>query len=103
MPGLKKFKDDLRAAGRRNPQLLTNKLEKLDFSELELSILKYRYIEGLLIKQIAYRTGYGEPWVKKVYRRATLKLLDRLKLADLLELNIDLQAPSRLLYTGGLF
>ena len=103
MPGLKNFKDDLRTAGRKNPQLLINKFVALEFSELELSILKLRYIDGLLIKQIAYHTGYGEPWVKKVYRRATLKLLDRLKLADLLELNIDLQAPSRLLYTGGLF
>lgn len=99
MSGLKKFKEDLRNAGRKNPQLLTHKLEAMNFSDFELSILKFRYIDGLLFKQIAYHTQRGETWVKKVHRKATLKLLDRFNLADLLELDIDIKAPSRLLYS----
>lgn len=99
MLGLKKFKDDIRAVGRRNPQLLINKLDRLDFSELELSILKYRYIEGLLIKQIAYQTGYTQRWIKRVHQKATLKALDGLNVADLLELGVPLKRASRPLYS----
>lgn len=98
MPGLKNFKDDLRTAGRKNPQLLINKFVALEFSELELSILKLRYIDGLLIKQIAYHTGHGEAWIKRVHRKATLKLLDNMTMADLLELGLSLKATLRPLY-----
>lgn len=99
MSGIKKFKEDLREAGRRHPQLLIQKFETFRLSELELSIMKLRYVDGLLIKQIAYETGYGETWVKKVHRKATLKILDTMKLADLLELGLCLQKPPRLLYS----
>lgn len=93
MSGIKKFKEDLREAGRKHPQLLIQKFEKLRLSELELSIMKLRYVDGLLIKQIPYETGRGIQWVKKVHHKATLKILDGFDVADFLELDVSLKAP----------
>lgn len=97
--GIKLFRDDLRRAGQKNPQLLTKKLEALGFSDLEFSIMKFRYIDGLLIKQIAFKASVSERWVKSVHHKATIKALDALKPADLLELGIELKATLRPLYS----
>lgn len=98
MLGLKNFKDDLRAAGKRNPELLMKKLEKLELSELELAIMKFRYIDGLLIKQIPILASVGERWVKKIHCKATQKALDGWNIADLIDLGIPIKATPGTLY-----
>lgn len=95
---LKDFKKDLRTAGVLNPQLLMNKLQKIRLSDLELEIIRLRYIDGLLIKQIVFYTHHCENWIKKVNQKATNKILDGLTTADLVELGINPEAPARLLY-----
>lgn len=99
MPGLKNFKDDLREAGKRHPKLLIQKLETVGLSDLEFSIMKLRYVDGLLMKQIAFELSVGERWAKRVHYKATMKALDVLKPADLFELGIHLKTTLRPLYT----
>ncbi len=95
---LAEFKKDLRTAGVTNPQLLMKKLQKLDLSDLEIEIIKLRYIDGLLIKQICFQTRHCETWIKRVNYKATQKILDGLTTADWLELGVDPKAPLRSLY-----
>lgn len=96
MTGLENFKKSLLAC--RNKELLEKKLEALELSKLELIIMKRRYIDGLLIKQIPEFSGVSERWVKKVHARAINKTLDGLQVADLLELGIPLKVTSRSLF-----
>lgn len=98
MSGLKKFKYDLREAGKRRPELLKQKLEALNFSELEFSIMKLKYIDGLLMKQIAYNCSVSERWAKRVHAKAVLKSLDALSPADLIALGVHLDSTLRPLY-----
>lgn len=53
---LKKYYDDfvkgLKRLGRRNKELLLEKLEELDLTDTEFIIMQKRYIEGLSFKQI---------------------------------------------------
>ena len=95
---LKDFKKDLRTAGVLNPQLLMKKLARLKLSDLELEIIRLRYVDGLLIKQIVFYTHHCETWIKKVNQKATKKILDGLTTADLVELGINPEAPASLLY-----
>lgn len=96
MTGLENFKNSLLAC--RNKELLEKKLEALELSKLELIIMKRRYIDGLLVKQIPEFSGVSERWVKKVHARAINKTLDGLQVADLLELGIPLKVTSRSLF-----
>lgn len=96
MTGLENFKKSLLAC--RNKELLEKKLETLELSKLELIIMKRRYIDGLLVKQIPEFSGVSERWVKKVHARAINKTLDGLQVADLLELGIPLKVTSRSLF-----
>ena len=96
--GVDKFKDDLRRAGERNPQLLLEKLGNIELTKLQLNIMKLRYIDGLLIKQIPDVVRVGERWVKSAHAEAIIKALDRLKVADLVELGIHYDITSRTLY-----
>ena len=96
--GVDKFKDDLRRAGERNPQLLLEKLGNIGLTKLQLNIMKLRYIDGLLIKQIPDVVRVGERWVKSAHAEAIIKALDRLKVADLVELGIHYDITSRTLY-----
>ena len=45
-----KIKEELRRLGKKSPQLLLNKLEAVELSNLEFLIMKLRYIEGLSFK-----------------------------------------------------
>lgn len=96
MTGLENFKKSLLAC--RNKELLEKKLEALELSKLELIIMKRRYIDGLLVKQIPEFSGVSERWVKKVHARAINKTLDGLQVTDLLELGIPLKVTSRSLF-----
>ena len=96
--GVERFKEGLRFAGANNPQLLISKLERIGLTKLELNIMKMRYIEGLLIKQIPEFVQAEERWVKKVHSRAIIKTLDGLTVLDLLELGIPIKVTLRTLY-----
>ena len=96
--GLQKFKEDIRNAGRKNPELLEQKLQALELSCLELTIMKLRYIDGLMIKQIPAVVFVGERWIEKVHAKAVSKALDGLTAADLLELGIHIKATPKTLY-----
>lgn len=97
--GLENFKRDLRLAGKRAPQLLMQKFEKIGLSGLELAIMKLRYCDGLLIKQIPDLVSVGERWVKKVHMKATIKALDGFNALDLVELGIPIKATPKTLYS----
>jgi hypothetical protein len=96
--GIDKFKDDLRVAGLKNPQLFIKKLEQLGLSKLEFNIMKLRYIDGLLIKQMPDLLQIEDRWIKRVHSRAIIKALDGLSVADLLELGVHIEATPRTLY-----
>ena len=71
-----KITKELRKLGKNNPQLLLKKLKKMELSELELIILKSRYIDGLLFKQIPDVIGKSESWMYKVHKRAILRVVE---------------------------
>lgn len=96
MTGLDKFKKSLLVCC--DKKLLEQKLYALDLSKLELLIMKLRYVDGLLIKQIPELSGVGERWVKKVHAQAIIKTLDGLTINDLLELGIPIKATPRTLF-----
>lgn len=96
--GVDKFKDDLRQAGERNPQLLLEKFSNIGLTKLQLNIMKLRYIDGLLIKQIPDVVGVGERWVKSAHAEAIIKALDRIKDSDLAELGIHHDITAKTLY-----
>ena len=73
-----KFQDELRKLGKKNPQLLLKKLKKMDLTELELIILKSRYIDGLFFKQIPEVIGKSESWMYKEHKKAIKKIVDNL-------------------------
>jgi U3 small nucleolar RNA-associated protein 14 len=98
MDKLKKIKKDLRIAGIVNPELLMKKLQRLGLSNLELEIIKERYIDIKLIKEIAYNTGHCEAWIKKAHQKVLTRLLDLLNTADLRELGVASEATLRTLY-----
>lgn len=97
--GLENFKHDLRLAGKRTPQLLMQKFEAIGLSGLELDIMKFRYCDGLLIKQIPNLVSVSERWVKKVHLKATIKALDAFSAADLVELGIPIKITPKTLYS----
>ena len=96
--GIEKFKEGLRIAGANNPQLLVEKLERVGLTKLELNIMKMRYIDGLLIKQMPKMLQVEERWVKKVHSRAIIKTLDGFNLLDLFELGIPIKVTLKTLY-----
>lgn len=96
--GVEKFKEGLRIAGVNNPQLLVEKLERIGLTRLELNIMKMRYIDGLLIKQMPEMLQVEERWVKKVHSRAIIKTLDGFNLLDLFELGIPIKVTLKTLY-----
>ena len=96
--GVEKFKEGLRIAGVNNPQLLVEKLERIGLTRLELNIMKMRYIDGLLIKQMPEMLQVEERWVKKVHSRAIIKTLDGFNILDLFELGIPIKVTLRTLY-----
>ena len=73
-----KIQDELRKLGKKNPQLLLKKLKKMDLTELELIILKSRYIDGLFFKQIPEVIGKSESWMYKEHKKAIKKIVDNL-------------------------
>lgn len=96
--GVLRFKDDLRRAGRECPQLFIQKLEDIGLTELEIRIMKLRYCDGLLIKQISDLVSVGDRWVKKVHSKAIIRALDKLNALDLVELGIPIRTTTKTLY-----
>lgn len=96
--GVDRFKDDLRSVGLQNPLLLTRKLKHIGLSPLEFDIMKLRYIDGLLIKQMPDVLNCGERWIKSVHSVAIIKALDRLSVADLVEMGIHFEVTPKTLY-----
>jgi hypothetical protein len=92
------FKEDLRGIGIKNPELLIQKLEQVGLTKQEFIVMKLRYIDGLLIKQIPDHMQAEERWVKKLHYRAIIKTLDGLYDNDLLEMGIHRKFTLRTLY-----
>lgn len=65
---------ELRKLGKKNPQLLLEKLEKMELTSLEFIILKSRYIDRLFFKQIPEVIGKSESWMYKVHKQAIKKI-----------------------------
>lgn len=92
-----KITEELRRLGKKSPQLLLNKLEAVELSDLEFLIMKLRYVEGLGFKQIPgeikklinQAEPYSDSWVFKVHKKALKKTVARLKLADWLGLFVQ--------------
>jgi DNA-directed RNA polymerase specialized sigma subunit len=69
---------ELRKLGKKNPQLLLEKLEKMELTSLEFIILKSRYIDRLFFKQIPEVIGKSESWMYKVHKQAIKKIDDNI-------------------------
>jgi DNA-directed RNA polymerase specialized sigma subunit len=69
---------ELRKLGKKNPQLLLEKLEKMELTSLEFIILKSRYIDRLFFKQIPEIIGKSESWMYKVHKQAIKKIDDNI-------------------------
>ena len=96
--GVERFKEDLARVGKEYPQLLICKLSMVGLSSHEFNIMKLRYIDGLLIKQIPELLSVEERWVKKLHSRAIIKTLDGLHEVDLVEMGIHHKFTLRTLY-----
>ena len=77
---MKKVCEELRRVGKTSPELLKQRLEAADLTDLELLIMKLRYIDGLLFKQI--KVGISERQMFKVHKKAIEKTVAKLRLAD---------------------
>lgn len=77
---MKKICVELRNLGKKHPELLKQRLEAVDLTDLELLIMKLRYIDGLLFKQI--KVGISERQMFKVHKKAIEKTVAKLRLAD---------------------
>ena len=77
---MKKVCEELRRVGKTSPELLKQRLEAVGLTDLELLIMKLRYIDGLLFKQI--KVGISERQMFKVHKKAIEKTVAKLKLAD---------------------
>ena len=77
---MKKICEELRRVGKQSPELLKQRLEVVGLNDLELLIMKLRYIDGLLFKQI--KVGISERQMFKVHKKAIEKTVAKLRLAD---------------------
>ena len=78
----------LQGLGRREPELLLIKLNKVDLTDKERAIMVHRYIDKLEFKQIPCCDDVcvSENQVFKVHKKALEKTVDRLELAEYLAL-----------------
>ena len=78
----------LHKAGRKEPELLLTRFQSVDLTDLELAIMKHRYIDKLGFKQIPYcdDVRVSENWVFKVHKKALKKTVDKLELTEYLAL-----------------
>ena len=79
---MKKICIELRNLGKKHPELFKQRLEAVDLSDLEFLIMKLRYIDGLVFKQIPDMVGVCQRHVYKVHKSAIEKTVAKLKLAD---------------------
>ena len=77
---MKKVCEELRRVGKTSPELLKQRLEAVELTDLEFLIMKLRYIDGLLFKQI--KVGISERQMFKVHKKAIEKTVAKLRLAD---------------------
>lgn len=84
----KKITKLLRKAGRKEPQLLLARFQNTDLTDLELAIMKHRYIDGLGFKLIPYCDDVciSENWMYKVHKKALEKTIYKLELLEYLAL-----------------
>ena len=92
---LKKFKGVLHKIGLSDPELLISKLEGIGLTDLEFSIIKMRYIDGLYVKQMPEFARRGERWLKRVHAVAINKVYSRLSAKDLAELGVHFEFTSK--------
>lgn len=83
---MRKVKEELKRVGEKYPLLLTKVFDVSNLSELEYIILKGRYIDGLLFKQIEYLTGKSERYVYRCHENAIKKTVEKFNILDLLNL-----------------
>ncbi len=81
-----KITGEMRKLGKKNPELLLQKLEAVELTDLEFLIMRLRYIDGLVFKQIPDIAGVSERWVYKVHKKAAQKTAASIKLAEWLAL-----------------
>lgn len=79
---MKKICIELRNLGKKHPELLKQRLEVVDLTDLEFFIMKLRYIDGLVFKQIPDIVGVKERYMYKLHKSAIEKTVAKLKLAD---------------------
>lgn len=79
------LKEELYRLGREEPEVLLNKMERAGLSEIEMKIVRLRYIECQGFKQIDYIINYSEDGRKKAHTRACNKIIKRFKVSDFLE------------------
>lgn len=77
--------DELKELGKKHPFLLKRIFEASNLNNLEFEVLKSRYIDGLLFKQIEFRTGRSERQIYRCHKSGIRKTVDRFNMAGLLD------------------
>lgn len=77
---------ELKRVGKKHPLLLTKMFEASGLTELEYIIMKSRYVDGLLFKQIEYVTEKSERHVYRCHKSGIKKTVDKFNMLELLDL-----------------
>lgn len=83
---MKKIINELKRVGQKHPLLLTKIFEAADLSGLEYIIMKSRYIDGLLFKEIEYNTQKSERHIYRCHNNGIKKTVDKFNMLELLDL-----------------
>lgn len=76
--------EDLKKAGHNHPAFVEKMFKLADLNDVELSVMKSRYIDGLLFKQIDI--GVSERQKYRCHKEGIKKTGDRFGLAEVLDL-----------------
>ena len=68
----------LKKIGRERPETLIERLNSLGLSDTECEIVKLRYIDGLLFKQILDKVNIKERYMYRVHKKAITKAVDNI-------------------------
>jgi DNA-directed RNA polymerase specialized sigma subunit len=76
--------EDLRKAGQKHPAFVEKMFMLSDLNNVELIVMKSRYIDGLLFKQIDI--GVSQRQVFRCHKEGIRKTEDKFGLAEILDL-----------------
>lgn len=76
--------EDLKKAGKKHPAFVENMFKQAGLNNVELIVMKSRYIDGLLFKQI--NIGISERQMFRCHKDGIKKTEDKFGLSEILDL-----------------